>query len=162
MATAQFFLKVDGVDGGSVADKHKGEIDVESFAWDESLTSASSAGGGSGAGKVSMHDFRVVTRISKASPKLMVACATGQRFKSVILSCEKAAGTHQLFFRITMSDASISAYQSGGTASSDTVPTEQTSFKFSKIEFEYIEQKPDGSPGVPVKAGFDLITNKAF
>ena len=35
MAQVDYFLKIDGVDGESGDDKHKGEIEVESFSWGE-------------------------------------------------------------------------------------------------------------------------------
>jgi len=33
MATVDYFLKLDGIEGESQDYKHKGEIDVESFSW---------------------------------------------------------------------------------------------------------------------------------
>ena len=33
MATSDYFLKLDGIDGESIDDKHKGEIEVASFSW---------------------------------------------------------------------------------------------------------------------------------
>ncbi len=40
------------------------------------------------------------------------------------------------------------------------MPVDQISLNFSKIEFEYKEQKPDGTLGGSVKAGYDLKQNK--
>jgi len=36
MATFDYFLRLDGIPGESVDDKHKGEIDVLSWSWGES------------------------------------------------------------------------------------------------------------------------------
>ena len=33
MSAADYFLKIDGVDGESIDDKHKGSIELESFSW---------------------------------------------------------------------------------------------------------------------------------
>ena len=33
MAATDYFLKLDGIDGESMDDKHKNEIDIESFSW---------------------------------------------------------------------------------------------------------------------------------
>jgi type VI secretion system secreted protein Hcp len=55
----------------------------------------------------------------------------------------------------------VSSYQTGGSSASDIVPTDQFSLNFSKIEFEYKEQKADGTLAGPVKAGWDLKQNKA-
>ena len=43
----------------------------------------------------------------------------------------------------------------GGAETSD-----QCSLNFAKIEFEYKEQKPDGTLGGAVKAGYDVKSNK--
>ena|SRR5688572_10437672 len=154
-----YFLKIDGVDGESTDGKHGGEIDVESWSWGAHQSGTSAAGGGGGAGKVSMQDFHFVMRANKASPKLMLSCATGDHIKSAILTCRKAGGDQQEYMKITMSDLLVSSYQSGGS-SGDVIPLDQVSLNFSKIEFEYKPQKPDGSLDSPVKTGWDLKLNQ--
>lgn len=159
MAAVDYFLKLDGFEGESHDDKHKNEIDVESWSWGESQAGTHSGGGGGGAGKVSMQDFHFVQRINKASPKLMLACATGQHIKSAVLTCRKAGEKQQEFFIIKFSDLLVSSYQTGGSSHGDVVPTDQISLNYSKIEFEYKMQKTDGTLDSPVKAGYDLKKN---
>jgi type VI secretion system secreted protein Hcp len=160
MAAVDYYLKVDGIDGESQDSKHKGEIDVESWSWGESQAGTHAGGGGGGAGKVQMQDFHFVMKINKASPKLMLACATGQHIKKAVLTCRKAGGKQEDFLKVTMSDLLVSSYQTGGSGHSDIVPTDQISLNYSKIEIEYKEQKPDGSLGGTVKAGYDIKQNK--
>ena len=82
MAAVDYFLKIDGIEGEATDAKHKNTIDVESWSWGETQTGvASGRGGGAGAGKVSMQDFHFVMKVNKASPKLMLACATGQHIE---------------------------------------------------------------------------------
>ena len=73
-----YFLKIEGIEGESHDDKHKNEIDLQSWSWGETQTGTHSAGGGGGAGKVDMQDFHFVMAHNKASPKLMLACASGE------------------------------------------------------------------------------------
>ncbi|HEY0007061.1 MAG TPA: type VI secretion system tube protein Hcp [Pyrinomonadaceae bacterium] len=160
MAAVDYFLKIEGVDGESHDSKHKGEIDLESFSWGESQTGSHAAGGGGGAGKVAMQDFHFVMRVNKASPKLMLGCATGEHFKKAVLICRKAGKEQQEFLKVTMSDVLISSYQTGGSAHGETLPMDQCALNFAKIEFEYKEQKADGSLAGPVKAGYDMKANK--
>ena len=160
MAAVDFFLKLDGIEGESTDSKHKGEIDLESWSWGESQSGGHSAGGGGGAGKVSMQDFHFVMKINKASPKLMLSCAEGAHIKSGILTCRKAGKEQQEFLKITMSELLVSSYQTGGSGHADIIPTDQISINFSKIEFEYKEQKADGSLGGAVKAGWNVKENK--
>lgn len=160
MAIADYFLKVDGVEGESTDSKHKGEIDLESWSWGETQRGTHVGGGGGGAGKVSMQDFHFVMRVNKASPKLMLACANGQHIKEAILTCRKAGKEQQEFLKVKFTDLLVSSYQTGGSANGDVVPLDQVSVNFAKIEFEYKEQKADGTLGGAVKAGYDLKLNK--
>ena len=81
-----YFLKIDGVPGESADAKHKGEIQLESFSWGETNPGGGGMGGGGGAGKVQMQDLVVTMLVSKASPKLMLACATGKHYKEAVLN----------------------------------------------------------------------------
>lgn len=161
MAAVDYFLKIEGIPGESQDSKHKGEIDIESFSWGATQSGAHAAGGGGGAGKVSMQDFHFVMKINKASPKLFLACANGEHIKKATLVCRKAGKEQQEFMTVTMSDLLVSSFQTGGSGHGDILPTDQISLNFAKIEFEYKEQKPDGTLGGAVKAGYDLKQNKA-
>lgn len=160
MAAVDYFLKLDGVEGEATDSKYKNQIDVESWSWGETQTGTHAGGGGGGAGKVSMQDFHFVMKVNKASPKLLLACATGQHIKSGILTCRKAGGTQQDFLVVTMSDLLVSSFQTGGSGHSDIVPTDQISLNFSKIEMEYKVQNEKGQVGQPVKVGYDVKQNK--
>jgi len=101
-----------------------------------------------------------VMKVNNASPKLMLACATGEHIKKAVLTCRKAGKDQQEYLLVTMSDLLVSSYQSGGSAHSDVVPTDQISLNFSKIEWSYKPQKADGTLGAAVIAGYDLKLNK--
>lgn len=157
-----YFLKIEGVSGESLDAKHKGEIDVEAWSWGETNAVPPGApGGGSGAGKVQMQDFNVTARTSKASPNLMLACASGKHFKSAVLTARKAGKPQAEFLTFSLSDVLVSAYQTGG-AEGEVVPMDSVSLNFSKIQVEYKQQNPDGSLGASVKAGWDVKQNKKF
>ena len=116
------------------------------------------AGGGGGAGKVNMQDFHFTMRINKASPKLFLACASGQHIKEALLTCRKAGKDQQEYLKIKFSDLLIASYQTGGSGG-DEVPLEQISFNFSKIEQTYAAQKPDGTLDSPVVHNWSVKTN---
>src|SRR5438067_2688475 len=144
MAAVDFFLKVDGIEGESTDAKHKNEIDVQSWSWGETQTGTHAGGGGGGAGKVSMQDFHFTMTVNKATPKLMLACATGQHISKAILTCRKAGGEQQEYMIVTFSDMLVSSYQTGGSQG-DLVPVDQISLNFSKIEVEYKPQTEKGT-----------------
>jgi type VI secretion system secreted protein Hcp len=160
MAAVDFFLKIDGIEGESQDAKHKGEIDLESWSWSQSNTGSADARGGMGAGKVAMQDFHFTMKVNKATPKLMLACASGEHIKSAVLTARKAGKEQQEYLKVTMSDLLVSSYQGGGSANGSVQPSDQISLNFSKIEYEYKEQKADGTLGGTVKAGWDLKQNK--
>ena len=155
-----YFLKIDGIEGESTDAKHKGQIDVASWSWGVTQATAPSPGGGGGAGKADSQDFHFVARTSKASPKLFLACASGQHLKSAILTARKAGKDLQEFLKWTMTDVLVSSFQTGGSEAADVVPMDQVSLNVSKIQVEYRVQNPDGSLGSPVKAGWDFRTNQ--
>jgi type VI secretion system secreted protein Hcp len=94
MAQVDYFLKIDRLRGRIdrfQAQERDRRRELE-LGRDQSGTH--SGGGGGGAGKVSMQDFHFVMRTNKASPKLMLACASGQHIKEAALSsCRKAGGS---------------------------------------------------------------------
>jgi type VI secretion system secreted protein Hcp len=158
MAQVDYFLKLDGIEGESTDDKHKGEIDVTSLNFGATQQGTHGSGGGGGAGKVHVHDIDVVTKASKATPKLMEACASGQHIKSAVLVARKAGGDQQEYLKITLTDVLISGYQISGSGA-HVIPQELMHMNFGKIEIEYKEQKSDGGLAGAVKAGFDLKAN---
>jgi type VI secretion system secreted protein Hcp len=161
MAAVDFYLKLDGIDGESADHKHKGSIDIESFSWGVTQMGAHGAGGGGGAGKASFNDFHFTMKVNKATPKLMLACATGEHIKKAVLIARKAGKDQQEYMKVTMSDILVSSYQTGGSEGSNTLPSDQISINFAKIEVEYKEQKADGTLGGSIKAGYDVKANKA-
>lgn len=155
------FLKLDGIDGESTDKGHKNEIQIESFSWGASNSgSAAHGGGGGGAGKASFQDFSFTTRVSKASPRLFLACASGEHIKSALLTVRKAGGEQQDFLKVTMSDLLVSSYKAEGASGADApVPVDQVSLNFAKIQVSYSPQRPDGSLEGAVTAGWDLQKN---
>jgi type VI secretion system secreted protein Hcp len=161
MAAVDYFLKIDGIEGESQDSKMKGSIDLESWSWGESQAGTFGVGGGGGAGKVSMQDFHFVMKMNQASPKLMLACASGKHIKDALLTCRKAGEKQETFLTIKMTDVLVSSYQTGGSAHGDIVPTDQISLNFAKIEIEYFKQDNKGIAKSAGKAGWDVKANKA-
>lgn len=190
MAIADYFLKIDGIQGESQDDKHKNEIEVHSFSWGSANQGTFSMGGGGGAGKTTLKDLVVLKHVDKASPKVLEACTTGKHIPSVILACRKAGGTQQEYLKITLSDVLVSQYftlggksaqddwdaainynssksntgnlvaAAAGDGSDSLLPLEQISLNFGKIEYEYREQDSKGGTKGPVKTVWNAKQNK--
>jgi type VI secretion system secreted protein Hcp len=154
------FIEIDGVQGESTDAKHKDEIEVLSFSFGVSQAGGTPAGGGAGAGKASVSDLQLVSRTQKSSPRLFVACASGEHIKQAVLSARKAGGKQQDFLVITLREVRVTSYQAGGSADADDGPLDQVTLGYGKIEIEYRPAGPKGTLGPPVKGGWDAKANR--
>ncbi len=154
-AQADYYLKLEGVDGESASDTHKGEIDIQSFSWGVSQTAMGSTGGGAGSGKAKFDGLQVTKRIDKASPLFFLAAATGKHFPKATLVGSKDGVE---FLKITLSDVMVSSFSEKGD--NTMLPQDQLSFNYAKIEFEYFPRSSAGQQSQSVKAGWDVKANK--
>jgi type VI secretion system secreted protein Hcp len=161
MALFDAFLKIDGIKGESADDKHKGEIDLMSFSWGVEQTGTSATGGGGGAGKAHFHDLSFLKKTDASSPLLFLNCANGSHIKEANLTVRKAGGTQLEYLKIKLTDVLVSSLQPSGNHGSDTIPMEQVSLNFAKVEVSYQPQGADGkAQGGPILAGWDVKANK--
>jgi type VI secretion system secreted protein Hcp len=152
-----YFLKVDGIAGESTDAKHKNEIDVVGFNFGVSNASGPGpGGGGGGAGKSVFDSLVVLAPMSKASPLLWAACASGKHIKTVVLTGRRTAmKTQAEFLKVTLSDAIITSYQAEGA--DDDGPLDEVAFDYGKIEVAYTPVDSTGKAQPPVKAGWDVV-----
>ena len=153
------FLKIEGIKGESHDDKHKDEIQIESFGFGVAQHGGATHGGGMGAGKAQFQDINFTKQIDKASPMLMLHCANGKHIPQALLTVRKAGEKPQEYYKIKLSDIIVSSFNNAGT--SHDMPHESLTLHFTKIEFFYAEQKQDGTLGNTSQAGYDLKANKA-
>ncbi|HEY6945448.1 MAG TPA: type VI secretion system tube protein Hcp [Candidatus Acidoferrum sp.] len=155
---ADMFLKIDGVEGESPDKDHKKEIQILSFNFGATQPGSAGFGGGSGVGKVQLHDFQFSKYTDSATPKLFEFCATGKHTPTVTLTCRKAGGSQQEYFKVKMSDVIVSSISHAGSGG-EALPVESISLNFSKIEMEYKPQDEKGGLGGVIKAGWNALEN---
>ncbi len=152
------FLKLDGIKGESKDHKHKDEIHIESFSWGMNQQGTMSAGGGGGAGKVSVHDISITKVVDKSSPELMLHCCNGKHIPTGLITVRKAGENPVEYLKIKLTDILISGVQAAGHGSEQL--TESLSINFSKFEVAYQEQGKGGAAeGGPVMMGWDIKQN---
>jgi len=159
MAQVDFYLDLPDVEGESTDKKHKKKIELDSFSVSCAQSGTQSAGSGGGAGKVRFQDLHITKKIDVASPKLMLACASGKHFPKATLFCRKAGGEQEEFLTWYLKDVLVSSYQSGGHGHSEILPVDQFSLNFGCIVMEYGVQDEKGKVTTKVKAGWDLKSN---
>jgi type VI secretion system secreted protein Hcp len=156
MAMVDYFVKIDGIRGESQDKAHKDEIQVLSYSFGEDQPGTMSFGGGGGAGKVQMRDLNFRKNVDRASPKLFLACATGEHIKNAVLTARKAGKDQLDYFKVTLTDVLISSFTSDGDAQVNSLPVETVSLNFAEIEVEHKMQNPDGSLGAAQKTRYNL------
>ena len=154
-AAADYLLEIDGIKGESADPQRPETIEIQSFSWGMS-NSASTSGGGGGAGKVSFSDMHFTTKISKATPQLLIACATTNPIPRAILFVRKAGTTPQEYYTVTMQNVLVSSTQHSGASSTsstggDPVPTEQLSLNFERITITHIADDGTVTTGSAVR-----------
>jgi len=158
------FLKIGTIPGESTDDKHKDWIEILSFNWGVAQPSAGSrsSGGAASAERCDHHDFMVTKTLDKASPKLFLSCCKGEHINEVKVELCRATGDKQKYMEYKMSDVIVSGVRPGGAAhGSESLPLEEVSFNYGKIELVYTEtDHKTGKPKGDVKANWDLVGNK--
>src|SRR5262249_42588122 len=134
------------------------EIELVSFSW--GLTqSGTTTGGGGGAGKAHFQDFHFTQQTTKASPQLMLACASGQHLKSAVLTGRKTGKAQIEFLTIKLTDVLVSSFEEAGS-DGEPSPMESVSLNYAKIQLTYRGQDATGKPLPDVNAGWDAKLNK--
>ena len=153
-SAAEYYLKLTGVEGESAAIRHEREIDVLSFSWGLAAESAPQAG------RVRFTDLTVVKRIDASSPRLFQAAATGERFRSARLAVRRPGGRAPFdSLDYCMEEVSLTSYRpSGGPG--DALPTEEVAFRYGTFSQQYHVQRPDGSAGPSIFAGWNVAANR--
>ena len=158
-----YFLKLDGIAGESTDEKHKGEIQIDSFSWGVSNQGTMGRGGGGGSGKADFSDITFTKWGNTSSPQLVAAAASGEHIASAVFTARKQGGKagQQDFMTVTLSEVMVTSYQTSGHGGADSIPQDSFSLNFTKIEYKYMEQKADGSLSGNKIAKYNRATNKA-
>ena len=158
------YLKISTIPGESTDDKHKDWIEILSYSHglSQPTTGGRSSGGSAAAERADHHDFTIVKALDKASPKLALACCNGEHIKEVTLELCRAGKDKQKYMEYKMSDVLVSGVRPGGSSGgSETLPLEEVSFNYGKIEWVYTEtDHQTGKPKGSVKAHWDATANK--
>jgi type VI secretion system secreted protein Hcp len=155
------FMKINGIQGESRDKGHKDEIDVLTWTWGLSnQVMAPSAGGGAGAGKVKFQDISFTHLVDKASPNLMLSCASGKHIQEARITVRRSdPTTPQEFLLIKLQDVMVTGVQSSATRGPEGL-MEQVTLNFAKVDFEYKAQRPDGALEAGAHFNWDLRLNK--
>lgn len=150
------YLTVSGVTGEGGTGIPTGGIEISSWSWGVSNSSATSTGG-AGAGKITFNPFSITRKIDSASPIFfqMVASKTLIPAVQLTVSPPASSGVPGDTMTIRLSNVHIVQLQHSMSSGGDS-PSESFSMNYSKIEMNYYAQ---GSAKA-VHGGWDLAQNK--
>lgn len=153
------FLKYGDVEGETLNEQHPKHIEIEAFSWSGMHTGSMESGAGLAAGKAQVGDLQVTKRMDKSSPKLKLACCTGNPVREAYLVVDRAGETPTPYLKVVMSDAVISSYSvsSGG----GDLPMESISISYTKVDIGYIPVNKEGRPEGSINAVYDLKLSEA-
>ncbi len=158
-AADDYFLKIDGVPGESVAGQAKDAIEVKEFSWgaENSVTFAT---GGASAGKATFKEFTIKKNVDSTSPVLLQKLGLGTPLPAIELAVRHAGATPQPFYmRYCMQPVFVvSQTQDGG----DDGPIEETLvFKFAAGSQTFGRQNVSGQVTSSVIGSWNTLTNSA-
>ena len=142
-AAADWFLRLEQVQGESTDTKHKGEIDVLSWSWS---VDPNPSANGLRASKPCVSDLSFSKAVDKATPQLIGNAASGMRIpRGTLVGRRTGAKVEQEYLRIELRDIVVSSFQTGSVGSA--APLETVSLSFETMVVEYRPQAVDGAPG---------------
>jgi type VI secretion system secreted protein Hcp len=137
-----YFLKLDGIEGESADEKHKNQIQLMSWSWGASNMSSVAGTGGSGAGKVDMSDFSMMTYFDKSTPKFFKNISKGTHITKGTLEAIKSGADGKPYLKIDFQEIFITSLQ---MSASSEVPSVSISFTYNEIKVDYSQQDEKGN-----------------
>ena len=151
------FVNFGDIKGESTDKDHKDWVMMLSYHQSVDRPSAETTRGTTGSRAGVTHSELTVTKyVDAASPKLYEACCNGKVFKEVLIDLVRKSNKPIRFVEIKLQDCVISSITyDGRTTGEPSSPEESIHLIFSKVEFTYTKQKPDGAAGESVMGKWD-------
>jgi type VI protein secretion system component Hcp/Ca2+-binding RTX toxin-like protein len=152
----KYFLALDGVKGDSLDANHKGWFEISGFDLDlANPANIGSAGGGAGAGKVTLSPLTLSLDSNTALAPLLAMAATGATLNGATLVGVNDAG--QQVYQLDLANVSVTNVEHHADPSTDAAPT--LTLRYGQIELETFT--PDGTGGVVPEGHFGVALPSA-
>jgi type VI secretion system secreted protein Hcp len=157
------YLQIDGIQGESQDDTHKGWIELTGVHWGvyQPKSATASTSGGHTAERAELEDISFSKLADLCSPILAQHCAMGKTLPKAKLEFFRADGTGSRvkYFEVDLENVLIGMVKPhlGGK---ETYLSEIVNLKYSKIKWKYTQQKISGGIGGSTVGGWDLAANR--
>jgi type VI secretion system secreted protein Hcp len=156
-ASANLFLKFDGIEGESTNDKHPKWSNISDVSWGVSDSQAS-GGGGSGVGKVVFDDLSWSQVIDKSVTALFDDIASGKHIKDATIDFTTSGSEPYTYFQMLFEDVFLTKLKVAGTSSS--IATVAGDFAYDKITMTYTYKDETGKLVSTEPVSYDLSEGK--
>ena len=148
------FWTIDGINGGSVSDRHTGAFDVADYNFDVSaiIDTVTGGGGGGGSSKPKFSPLTVDLDLNSGLTALLKDIVTGQHIPSVELAGVRTDG--KTVYDLRLGDVVLTTYHDTNSGH------DMLSFSYQQVSLTTTPQKADGSLGTPVTFSWNLATAK--
>ncbi len=163
---SDFFLKIDGIDGESIDNKHSKWIELKQFAHG-AAQSLDLGRGADVSGRGKFEAFCFTHLCDKATPKIQQYCMSGKDIPKVEFhSCRAIAGKQTVAYEVKLENVKIVKAHvhsmdimdgTGSLAAQQAV--EEVELYAKKMTWKATPIKPDNTLDGAVEAAFDQVTN---
>ena len=116
--------------------------------------------GGLTTGKSALGTVRAIKHTDHSSPKLYLACASGDHFRDAVVTWRRpVSGTQKTYLVFKLTDVMIVRVAFAQNAMP--VATAEISISYAKIEWTYTRFNSDGTSAGNSAAGWNVATNSA-
>lgn len=151
-ATVDVFLDIPGIPGEAKDNTYVNKIDV--LAWSFGLAQTNATG------RVAFQNISITKWLDKASPALMLRCATGELIEKLTLIVRRPGISGLEYVRITVERAVVSSVSTSGDGSQDRLTETVTfSLNLARIDFSYYPLKADGNQDEAMPFRWDVPKN---
>jgi type VI protein secretion system component Hcp len=145
----QYFLAIDGLNGGSTDAAHSGWFNVSSYDVG-ALVAAITTGGTGGSATPPTFSPLTVTLPATGLTGALADLARGRHIQSIRLEGVTSSG--QAVYDLTLGDVTVTGYD-------DTAGGDKLTFSYQQVALTTTPINPDGSLGAPQSFSFNLATD---
>lgn len=156
------YLKIEGINGESEDDRHRGWIEVSNvlYAVHQPRAEILSTGGGHTSGRAELHPISFKKLADLASPVLLQTCATGKTLAKAVFEFMRADGDGKPipYFKIELENLIIASLTPDSGQGG--IITEHVQLAYAKIKWSYTRQSIRGGTQGNTSGGWDCSANK--
>jgi type VI secretion system secreted protein Hcp len=160
---SNMFLAINSQDGGAVqgeslVDSFKNQIEISSWTWGVTQTGSAHSGPGGSTGTATVNDLTMTGVLDKSFPILSQMAGSGVHVKDATLTICKTGGKLQPVLVIKVTGGIVSKVSGSGSIAPDgtSVQLMSVSLNFSQVELDYSPQTIAGQTGPTVKGVINI------